>query len=1167
MFKCFRGLPTLLLVALSIGGGSLFAQSTTQTIQGLVTDSTGAVIPGASVSITNTATGVQNFAETGASGNYTFALVSVGNYDVRCEAAGFKVEIATGLRVETGGQVRQDFALQIGEVTETVEVSAAAVTLQTENAITGSVVENKRVIELPLNGRNIVNLAVLTPGVQFGNRTGRADGQGGFPIPGQAYSVSANGQREIHQVVSLDGVDAKDPRIHIANFVPSIEAIEEFKIQTNSYSAEFGWGGGAVTNITMKSGTNEIHGTLFNFLRNDKLDAEDYFLNFELAPGVDRAPKDPLRRNQYGFVVSGPIVKNKTFWAVNHEGRRQRESRPQTAWFPEAAFRSGDFSELLTGTVNPANGNLFRDPIVLFDAFTGDPYANNVLPQSQINQGVIGVQNSFIPNADFRQDDPLDFTNRGAINQPINTNQWFGRVDHIFGANNRIFGRIAYDKSNFDQVQINPNFPRFLNSDVTNTAFQWIKTITPTTINELRFGFNFSNNDTTHPRTNDESFNMDALGLGQVRVAGDGNRPLTPREHGIMDLNGIGPGLTLRELTGGNGFDFLDTYQLGDHVSMIRGKHNLKMGFEWYHIRIQRAAANLARGRYRFSGNEAGFSYASFLLGRLERSETAEGLPGTFPHVNRMGGYINDDWKVSNKLTVNLGLRYDYNGYPVDTQGLQRTIDFPGQSLVDGRGQGYTTPDGRVIPTIFPEFVDERGAVKTMKQVTGRFFMPRAGIAYRLNSKTVLRTGAGWFDNLDHQNTWTILNLMPPKSGSQQIRVQTQNARLIDVTGADGQAYTIPTRQYVPGSSILTLDDPYLANSGGPTGTRPAVNVLHTPQDRQDGAVWKWSFDIQRELPNKVIATVGYVGSKGTHVGSSVRNFNNAVTPSMDDFTQDKRVFPEFYDAATPELGIQQTGIIRYLDSFGETFHHGLQFKVERRYSNGLAGGLSYTYSKSHGDGENGGQEGAAFSNPFDRRASRGLFRFDQKHNMVANFVWELPGNNLPGALKYALGGWQANGILSLRSGFAFNQGLGGDPLNLGRGSEQRPDRIADGRLDNPTRKLAFDTTAFTRVTCDRPDRPELCRFGNSAYNPLRQLWGQTFDFSLYKNIPIKDQMRVQFRAEMFNATNTPYFGNPIGMGFSGTNDTDGNTNARAGEIRSLNTDMRTIQLALKFFF
>src|SRR5207302_4349692 len=240
----------------------LAAQSTTQSIEGLVTDTSAAVISNAKVTITNTATGVNSSVFSNSTGNYTFPLVPIGNYDLKAEMPGFKAEEIRGLRVETAAQVRQDFQLQVGAVSETVEVAASAVTLNTENASVGGVIENKRIIELPLNGRNVVSLAVLVPGVQFGNRTGQGDGLGGFPIPGAGFSVSANGIRETFQVVSLDGVDAKDPRIHITNFVPSVEALEEFRIQTNAYSAENGFGGGAVVNMTMKSGTNGLHGTL-----------------------------------------------------------------------------------------------------------------------------------------------------------------------------------------------------------------------------------------------------------------------------------------------------------------------------------------------------------------------------------------------------------------------------------------------------------------------------------------------------------------------------------------------------------------------------------------------------------------------------------------------------------------------------------------------------------------------------------------------------------------------------------------------------------------------------------------------------------------------------------------------------------------------------------------
>jgi hypothetical protein len=396
----------------------LLAQSSTQTIEGVVSDTTGAVITGAKVTATNVATGVTSTVSTNAAGTYTFPLIPVGNYDVKVELAGFKTGEVRNLRVETAAQVRQDFQLQVGQLTETVEVSASAALLNTENSNVGGVIENKRIIELPLNGRNVVSLATLVPGVQFGERTGRGDGLGGFPIPGQGFSVSANGVRETFQVVSLDGVDAKDPRIHITNFVPSVEALEEFKIQTNAYSAEYGFGGGAVVNMTMKSGTNSLHGTLFEFLRNDKLDAENYFLNFGVAPGATRNKKDKLRRNQFGLVVSGPLLKNKTFWAFNWESRRDVLGNVQTAWFPQDQFRNGIFTELLNPPTNPATGRPFRNPIVIYDPYTGLPFPNNVIPQTRIHAGAKNVIDKFLPRAEFSQLDPLDFTVRKAIDQP-----------------------------------------------------------------------------------------------------------------------------------------------------------------------------------------------------------------------------------------------------------------------------------------------------------------------------------------------------------------------------------------------------------------------------------------------------------------------------------------------------------------------------------------------------------------------------------------------------------------------------------------------------------------------------------------------------------------------------------------------------------------------------
>jgi Carboxypeptidase regulatory-like domain/TonB dependent receptor-like, beta-barrel len=1145
----------------------VLAQSTTQSIQGLVTDSTGGVVPGATVILTNTGTGVARTVQTNETGNYGFPSVQVGNYEIKVEMQGFKGETVKGIRVETAAQVRQDIRLEIGQVSETVEISAAAVTLNTENATVGGVIENKRIIDLPLNGRNMVQLAVLVPGVQYGIRTGSASGLDGFPIPGQGFSVIANGQREIHQYVSLDGVDAKDPRIHITNFVPSIEAIDEFKIQTNAFTAEYGFAGGAHTAITMKSGTNNFHGTLFEFIRNDVLDAENYFLNFELAPGEQRRKKDTLRRNQFGLVLSGPVTipklyngQNKTFWAFNWESRRERVEQVQTAWWPNDAFRSGDFSELLLGTINPTTGRLFRNPIVIYDPYTGQPFANNVIPQSRLHPGAVNVMNLYVPRAEFRPVDPLDFTARKGVNQPIDTNFYFARVDHHFSEKDWVFGRLAWDRSGLTSNNINPNLPVFRDSDVSNLATSWIHTFNPSMINEVRVGFNISDDLTSNPRTDDESFDMDALGVGQIRVFGDNNRPLTPREHGIPQFTGLG--FTLQELTNGNGYDNMDTIQAGDHFTWIRGKHNMKFGFEMYRVSMERGAANLEEGRYGFSGNQSGLGFASFLLGLPASSESAEGLPLTFPRSNRWGAYIHDDWKVTPRLTVNLGLRFDFNGVPYDAQGLWRTLDFPGFGTEVGRGKGYQTPDGRTIPAIYPEFVDERGAVKLFEQDV-RFFMPRVGIAWRPGDKWVVRVGGGWFDNINHVNTWTIFNLMPPKSGGLLFESVTNIAQTLQVPGVDGATYPANTRQYAPNTPVLTLSDPFLQAAGASATIRP-INLLHLPPDSKDGDVWKWSFDIQRELPSQFALTVGYAGSKGSHVGNSIANFNSP-DPSSNTNTQSRRPFQSVYDPATPQLGIQAIGNIRYIDSYGESFYHGMQAKIDKRFSRGLAFGSSYTFSKSHGDGENGGQEGyISLQNARDRRVSRGRYSFDQTHQWVTHFVWELPGQNLQnGWLRHTIGGWQTNGILSIRSGFPFTIGQGQD-LNTGN-SNVRPDRIASGEIDNPTRALWFDPQSFQRVTCNLPTRPDLCRYGNSGVAILDSPGQRNLDFSMFKNFKITEDVSFQFRSEFINAFNTPYFGAPNGIGF--LNNTSLTPDAsRMGEIRGLRTPMRIIQFGLKLY-
>jgi hypothetical protein len=431
-------------------------------------------------------------------------------------------------------------------------------------------------------------------------------------------------------------------------------------------------------------------------------------------------------------------------------------------------------------------------------------------------------------------------------------------------------------------------------------------------------------------------------------------------------------------------------------------------------------------------------------------------------------------------------------------------------------------------------------------------FQPRIGIAFRPRDKWVLRTGAGYFSSVQHMNNYTILNLMPPLSGSDTFNAVTVAAQTLTVEGITQQ-----TRRFAEGSPILTLDEPFPSTL---LGRARRTNLLMIAPDHKQLTTVQWSFDVQRELPFQTALTVGYVGSKSTHVANSIGNFNSP-DPSPNTNIDARRPYQRFFDDTVKDLGA-----VRFLDSYANGFYHGLQVTLEKRYSRGLSYGMAYTYSKAHGEGEAGGNEGATWQDPRNRRAARGRYAYDMRQNFVFHYVWELPwAKNLKGVGGHILSGWQTNGILSLRTGFPFTITQGGD---LNTGGPVLPDRIADGRLGDGQRSRArwYDPMAFTRVTCNIPARQDLCRYG-SAGNAIMESPGQkNLDFSLFKNFALQEKLNLQFRSEFFNATNTPYFGTPNGIGFVGLTQLTPN-GQRMGEIRSIRSSMRIIQFGLKLLW
>ncbi|HKQ80224.1 MAG TPA: TonB-dependent receptor [Blastocatellia bacterium] len=1150
-------LPLLfsVLICLSAINITVSAQTTSTTILGAVTDSAGAVVAGAKVTATNTKTGLKREVATSSSGDFSFPLLDVGVYDVTIEASGFKPEARRNVILEINEKVRVDFSLQIGATTEMVEVTAAAATLRTDDATLGQTVEQRRVEELPLNNRNLGALAILQPGVQYGPRAG-SDGQGfgqrqgahGVPIPGIGLTFVANGQRETNQTGTLDGVVATEARVNTIPFSPSVEAVQEFRTLAGSYSAEYGFNAGAQVHIVTKSGGNDFHGSAFEFLRNDIFDAENFFQNYFNAPGQARSKKDSLRQNNFGGVLTGPLWvpkiydgHNKTFFMVNYEARRRRQGNiAQTANHPPLAFRNGDFSSLLS----------LPTPIKILDPVTGTEFPGNIIPANRITN-VAKEFMKFWPEPQRINANPLTGVNfTGFERRVTDDSQVFVRVDHNFSEKDKIFGRYAFNDVTYTVIPgDNPNFTYFVAGRNQNVGSGWIHIFNPNFINEFRYGWNRSVDNSLNSRAN-TSFDVEALGLTGFRVLNDNNRKFTERETGVptIAVNGFS---SLSEQDGGNGYDFNNLHQVNDNITWTRGAHNMKFGFDFRRASLFRGAANVPRGGLNFNGDLAGTGFAAFLLGYPSSTVTPEGLPVTDIRQNRFAIYGLTDWKATRKLTLNLGLRWEYNQPAIDVQGLWRSLSFT--TLTDG------------LPTLVPNIGEPFEFYAAQKKQ----FMPRIGFAYRWTDDWVVRGGFGIYYNVHQLNNFSILNLNPPKSGTSTF----------NNTGSGGRIANAPTQP------VLTYTNPF----GTQNNTR-ATGLNALDQKNNQPYITQWSLDVQRRLPFDTVLGVGYVGNKGTHIDNTVEF--NSPTPSLVD-PNTRRIIPFFADGAGgPRRPLTR---LRLLDSNANSWYHALQVNAQKRLSNRLAFTVAYTWSKAMGEGygrnEGGGATQNTYQNPRDRAAEKTRYGFDYKHNTVISFLYEAP--TIPAFrdnfAKHIFGGWQTTGIVALRSGLPFTVSQG-STLNTAE-SPVRPDRLNDGKLSNHTVNKWFDPDAFRIVTCAQPGSAttdagralnqyltQFCHYGSAGQGILEGPGYKNVDFSLMKNIQLREKLRLQFRAEMFNVFNTPQFAVPnatLGTApnqflptvAGGAFPTQVTPSRGPGSISSLVSPMRQMQFGLKLIF
>src|SRR5215831_12313211 len=1076
------------------------AQTTTGSIVGTVTDRTGAVVPGATLTVTNIDTGGTNKTITDSSGNYAVTPLPVGHYSVTVEAKGFKKSVNGGITLNLQDRIGVNVVLELGQLTETVEVVSAAPALQTDTSYLGQVVDSQKIVDLPLNGRFFTRLAVLTAGTLPTAPGARDERTGGF---------SANGVRPYQNNYLLDGIDNNSLSQDLTNessfvYGPSPDAIQEFKVQTNSMSAEFGRSGGAVMNVAIKSGTNAFHGSAFEFLRNSKLDAKNYF---DPATG----PTPPFKQNQFGAAIGGPVVlpgyngKNRTFFFSDYQGTRIRTAHTFLATLAPVPWRTGNFSGFNT----------------VLDPDTHAPFPNNQIPSSRFDPAslkLIGLMPT--PNV------PGSVSASGVANnyltnpvEPNNTDQADIRIDHRISEKDSLFARYSMsDQSLTPPASIPPplSAAAFSSGEWTNNTRTAVFTEThifsPHVVNEFRAGY-------TRLRTERLQFNSAENVSAQVGIPGI---PYTPGNGGLPRF-GVSGLTNFGSATYQPTREFENVYHFIETVSVIKGRHTMKFGAEWKPIvNFSIVQPPTPRGRFTFNGNftrdsadrnNTGLGFADFVLGRMNSALLSSFINDTFQQPGYFF-YAQDDIKVTSRLTLNIGLRYEFISMPMERRDAEASYNIATGALDIANGRKDPLP-----ASFFPEIPVNRNAPRQLVGQDRNNFGPRIGLAYQLTSKTVIRSGFGVFYSSYEAGPLSIPNPgnNPPfyvESNWPAVNFSTPNPVVNQLSkGLPQSAFSDPAAP-----SLFALDpnfrNPYVAH---------------------------WNFGIQRDLGFSTVWEISYAGSAGKKM-YEFRNANQPLPTADPDADVDPR-------RPRPFLGNDLT----YWCSCGSSSYHSLQTKIEKRFSNNLSFLGAYTFGKSideQSQASLGFNNSTSVRSEYNYRQEKSRSDFDITHRFVASYTYDLPfGRNLKGAAKVLGNGWQFMGIQSFTTGTPFTIHALTDFSNSG--GDARPDAVPGVSITPPggqNRQEWFNPAAFTN--------PIDGHFGNVGRNTLTGPGNITIDFSIFKNFAIRERAKIQFRSEFFNLINHPNFG--------GLNTTYDSTNP--GELTTAGTS-RQVQFALKFLF
>jgi Carboxypeptidase regulatory-like domain len=1050
---------------------ALDAQSVTATLVGTVSDQSGAAVPKATLSITTVGTNVKRTVVSNERGDFTIPGLEPGSYRLVGEHDGFKRTVMEGIELLVNQTARVDVVLQVGAVAESVEVTGTTSLVASETSSVGEVINTNQIQDLPLKGRAVFELALLSPGTTPQAPTSYAGGQ--RPMPGGLGSpvFSAGGGRDNANGYLVDGVEAVDPHYMTPSMFPPMDSMQEFKIQMNSYSAEFGRFAVQV-NATTKSGTNNLHGSLHEFLRNNALDAANFFTNFAgLA-------KSPLRYNLFGGTVGGPVIRNRTFFFASYEGTRIRTGSTGQANVPTQEQWSGDFSRLgfrnnqpifdpATTRANPTGAGVIRDP-----------FPNNVIPISLITSFAKGVAAIYPANA-------LDVRTGNNFFIPLSdisdNNQFITRADHYFGAKTSV----SFRYNIFTGLATGKSALKDSGRDTTvhnqNIALSLPHTFSPNTLYELRLGYN---------RPNYFLVQEGADGTNYSTALGIKNLLSDPRAYGVPSLgitgfSGIGDG------TEPNGQIF-NMYMLINQFTLIRGSHTIKFGGEGRKTNYNDRGEIDARGAYSFTGaltadpqNRArtGVSVADLLLGLpLTAAGENTSLSGHFNSFSFFS-FVQDDWKVSSRLTLNFGLRYELNTRFVEVLNRQSYFDrsFPGgRLLLAGTSEAFIAPNSLVDGPATP-----RGLYPSDKNNFG----PRIGVAFRPfgDNRTAIRAGYGIFYSL-----------------------------------VDGQAVRQLERN-PPNGQIISLTADQDANSSGPSAIRvtelfPAAGTpASQPQvytdigARADPYIQQWNLSIQRQMFSDILLELGYMGSKGTRMvyysqGNQALLDSNPAKPTP---ILSRRLFPLWGSS------------IRTTQGDGNSSYHAGFVKLEKRLSAGLSFLTHYTFGKSLDPSSQVNETSRSF---YDSKLSKGRSLFDIRHRAIFSATYELPVGSgkrylSNGVASQVLGNWQMNTIVSLQSGFPYYVGVSGDVCNCGA-SSQTANQVGDPRSGFvQSREQWFNNSAFAR--------PATGTFGTSGRNILDGPWHDTVDLSLFKIVQVKEGVRLQVRGEFFNLLNRVNFGLP----------------------------------------